>query len=625
MGLKQSLIGLVEPDDASWGDAPPSLRRAYYDQAGKVALKQLRKQLSRAIGANGRQMKARIRPVLPDGSDGPVMEPHYDMSRVISLMDYAATDRALTIFWHAGTGHRSHRVARKKGAKAPAFGTILEYHAKGEVPHAPVRDVRMSKANARQVKLAMKAWWTSHKPREERRPRKKVTEATEATKATTPTQPKGTVLGDLSGAKGRGPHWVESKAFRSHLPPKKPPEVQGPPKAPEGPKFDAAAERAKQALAKAEAARAKEEARKAAEAALAKAREEAEARAREEAEARAREEAEARAREEAEAARLAAEARAREEAGRKARLAREQAEKSAEAARKKAEAEAKHAADLARLEAKRLAKEEAEAAARADALAKAQAKAKAKAVAPGPKAAHGPVPAVTREEVLDVLKGLPESAKPSEKNAALYGFVRERLGPKTPRAAHGMSFEEDFHALRFEGVTYHFTFPEGEAPAQGPAPAILPQLRGLAAMAPIPREIARHTSDVFLSSQVNSADDYWRVAYNNPNHVSGATGGDGRVVAYGGGTANGGMLVHEMGHNLADAVFRSTAPTPGSDYDRAMRSAEQPSSEYAKNSPAEDFAEAVKEYWQQPDVMKTFRPLRFKAVDELVRRPGGQA
>src|SRR4051794_26981644 len=98
MGLKQSLIGLVEPDDASWAKAPPALRRAYYTEAGKVALAQLTRQLAKAIGSNGKQMKARIRPILPDGSDGPVMEPHYDMSRVISLMDYSATDKALTIW-----------------------------------------------------------------------------------------------------------------------------------------------------------------------------------------------------------------------------------------------------------------------------------------------------------------------------------------------------------------------------------------------------------------------------------------------------------------------------------------------------------------------------------------------
>lgn len=159
MGLQQKLTGLIEPIDPSWRSASIADRRAFYARAGDVALDRLKTQLSRGVGANGRPMKARIRAVLPDGADGPVMEPHHDLSRVIRLSDYMATDRSLTLFWQAGTGHATHRRARKAGKKPKPFGTILKYHADGEVPHAPVRDVRLSKASIHQVKLAMRAWW----------------------------------------------------------------------------------------------------------------------------------------------------------------------------------------------------------------------------------------------------------------------------------------------------------------------------------------------------------------------------------------------------------------------------------------------------------------------------------
>ena len=220
MGLKQSLIGLVEPDSPEWASAPAALRRAYYEESGRLALQQLAKQLGKGIGANGRAMKARIRAILPDGADGPVMEPHYDASRVITLADYKSTDKALTIFWHAGSGHTSHRIAKKKGKKATPFGTILQYHADGLVRGVPVRDVRLSKANIAVVKLRMKQWWASRQPKPKPKPKP------------APVKPKPKPGRGIPV--GRGPHVIDSRDFRSKLAPKpgvgpKPPPPPPPP------------------------------------------------------------------------------------------------------------------------------------------------------------------------------------------------------------------------------------------------------------------------------------------------------------------------------------------------------------------------------------------------------------
>jgi hypothetical protein len=168
MGLTQDFVGLVEPADrAAFDRAPSSLRKAYYDAAGQAVLQHLTKQLSRGVGRDGRKMRVRKRAVLADGADGPVMEPHYERSRVITLADYMATDHGLKLFWHAGTGHRTYRAAKKRGKTPAKFGEILGYHADGEVPHAPVRDVRLSKANTQQVRLDMRAWWARHAPKPE--------------------------------------------------------------------------------------------------------------------------------------------------------------------------------------------------------------------------------------------------------------------------------------------------------------------------------------------------------------------------------------------------------------------------------------------------------------------------
>jgi hypothetical protein len=167
MPLRQRLDGRIEPNDLSWKSASLADRRWYYSQAGDLALERLKIQLSRGIGANGRLMKPRIQAVLPGGWDGPVMEPRYDASRVITLSDYSATDRSLLMWWHAGTGHASYRAAKKKhragkGTKPSPFGDILEYHQQGLVRGAPVRDVRLSQASIAQIKGEMARRWSAY-------------------------------------------------------------------------------------------------------------------------------------------------------------------------------------------------------------------------------------------------------------------------------------------------------------------------------------------------------------------------------------------------------------------------------------------------------------------------------
>jgi hypothetical protein len=163
VGLTQDFQGMIEPDDSDWERAPGPMRKTYYEAGGKIVLDEHRKQLAKGIGASGSRMKPRIQAVLPDGADGPVMEPHYDGSRVITLADYAATESGLKLFWQAGTGHADHRAARAKGKKATPFGEILQWHADGEVPNAPARDVRLSQARIANVKRRLEPVWQALK------------------------------------------------------------------------------------------------------------------------------------------------------------------------------------------------------------------------------------------------------------------------------------------------------------------------------------------------------------------------------------------------------------------------------------------------------------------------------
>jgi hypothetical protein len=211
--LQQRFTTEIEPKDPTFKSAPVALRKRYFDAVGMVVLKELAKQLGKGIGANGRQMKARIQPVLADGADGPVMEPHYEMSRVITLADYAATDRGITLFWHAGTGHATARRARKKGKKATPFGTILGYHADGLVRGAPIRDVRLCAARRSNVQKAGEAIWRGLRPPEKPAPKPKP-----RPKPPAPSPAPAPKRGPIPA--GRGPHVIDTRDFRSVLPPK---------------------------------------------------------------------------------------------------------------------------------------------------------------------------------------------------------------------------------------------------------------------------------------------------------------------------------------------------------------------------------------------------------------------
>jgi hypothetical protein len=148
--LNQRLAGRIEPSDPAWKTASPALRREFYRVAGDLAVTEKRKELARAIGSNGRRMRARKEP-RKDGANGPVLTPHDAASRTARLMAARAWDAGCTLFWHSGI---------RKGQAKP-WGVILGYHAAGKVKGAPIRDVRLSTKGIGAVRKAMATWWAA--------------------------------------------------------------------------------------------------------------------------------------------------------------------------------------------------------------------------------------------------------------------------------------------------------------------------------------------------------------------------------------------------------------------------------------------------------------------------------
>lgn len=121
------------------------------------------------------------------------------------------------------------------------------------------------------------------------------------------------------------------------------------------------------------------------------------------------------------------------------------------------------------------------------------------------------------------------------------------------------------------------------------------------------------------TSQKNKEDGYWSMMYNRAI-VSAATGGDGQICVYRGGSASAGTLAHEMGHSLAENEWHMrTRPKAGSDYFNAQK-AEPPVTGYGSLDSSEDFAEACRlRTMSRPMFIDDF-PKKAKALEEVLEK-----
>ncbi|MBH8566733.1 hypothetical protein I8748_32055 [Nostoc sp. CENA67] len=182
-----------------------------------------------------------------------------------------------------------------------------------------------------------------------------------------------------------------------------------------------------------------------------------------------------------------------------------------------------------------------------------------------------------------------------------------------PQLHHGMSESEDMWSVEHEGVRYHST---------GSLDKNHPLIKAISLDVeendPLPKSLTRYTSDVYFSSQRNRDDKYWEKTYNIKDFKSAATGGNGSVVYYNGGSSDRGTLIHEMGHNLATGRYGATAPPESSNYiQAAIKDGDHPSS-YGRNSRAEDFAETARMYHTSPDLLKEKSPLRYQVMKQIL-------
>lgn len=215
----------------------------------------------------------------------------------------------------------------------------------------------------------------------------------------------------------------------------------------------------------------------------------------------------------------------------------------------------------------------------------------------------------------DELRKRVQGKKLEESWKAASDYIKELEEPGDyPTMIHGMAHAEVLKRLTWNGSVWYY-------PSSEPRSAIARTFAEIGRHPEeLPENLSRHTRQVVFSVQANKNDAYWKVQYNNPHHVSIATGGDGSIVVYRGDKIDRGNLTHEMGHNLAMAKYGSTMPPALSDFGKAATSGEKPTSDYGRNSRDEDFAESVQDYLKfNHSNMLSSHPRRAEVIGRLMR------
>lgn len=233
---------------------------------------------------------------------------------------------------------------------------------------------------------------------------------------------------------------------------------------------------------------------------------------------------------------------------------------------------------------------------------------------PRPKPTPKPTPPRTFEEALaDRLRDMPADTLEGRKarRLAIRELIESYATAGPDGTFHGMTTPEAFRTIRYGGVDFRFS---------GPISALVNTIDALSRPGVvIPDRLLGATKNVYFTGQSNKEDARWRAEYKGFQH-SGATGGDGDVVAYRNNHLSVGDFVHESAHNLSTRLYGST--TPGGDYARLLRlTPEKPVSAYAAHAPSEDFAEAVRLYVEDRDTMKASFPERFRIIDRIMTDP----
>lgn len=220
-----------------------------------------------------------------------------------------------------------------------------------------------------------------------------------------------------------------------------------------------------------------------------------------------------------------------------------------------------------------------------------------------------------QEQELSDLKSNLKTLSVKERNVYLVEWVKQKSSGETLRKEHGMTEPERMTSIEVGGVKFSYLADNPDA-LKTAAKTIKSTV-----LSKIPVGLSKHTKEIILTSQRNKDDLYWQKIYKTGFFLSSATGGDGKIVIYRGNSADTETISHEMGHNLAKAVYGDPRPPNASKFFGVVNGGkEPPPSDYGKSNVSEDFAESAKFYVKSPLVFKRNHPERYKIIKDLIEK-----
>ncbi len=138
-----TLAGSDCEPESGWARATVPQRRGYWAYLAKRAYDEKIRELNAGVGVDGSKLARRLRP-RRDRADGPPLLPHWTESRFRTELGYEATQDQAVLYWRA------------------PWAEIVGYHARGEVPGAPVRNVvGLTDRGFERVVNAARKWWAT--------------------------------------------------------------------------------------------------------------------------------------------------------------------------------------------------------------------------------------------------------------------------------------------------------------------------------------------------------------------------------------------------------------------------------------------------------------------------------
>lgn len=208
------------------------------------------------------------------------------------------------------------------------------------------------------------------------------------------------------------------------------------------------------------------------------------------------------------------------------------------------------------------------------------------------------------EEVIppseQLIEALSRAKDEAEKDQITLEWIMKNLpSDTTTLAGPGTDIEHEAYTITIDNIKLYF---------DDVTPGVVTTVREILIGKDLPDTLKEHLTEIQFVEEYKK-DDPLMIAWMY----------EGFLTVYGDKEIDVGVLAHEAAHQFSYTKWEWGMPVEGSDYLAAIKSGEPPVSEYSKRNTGEDFAEAVRMFVTNPEMLKKIAPLRYKVIERLMR------